>query len=173
MYVQLFLNKTGENIRTEERERETYRERERERQVSSPASESPNIMHSGKLLQAEFAQHLLIPVHFLVPRILESNKDICISFYLWVVSLPTLLFWAIYYAKLLILLSYMNACYHFSCVRLYRTLWTVVPCPPPGSSLFPWDSPGKDTGVGCHDLLQEIFLPQGSNLSLLHCRWIL
>ena len=32
----------------------------------------------------------------------------------------------------------------------------------------PWDSPGKNTGVGCHFLLQEIFLTQGSNLGLLH-----
>ena len=36
-----------------------------------------------------------------------------------------------------------------------------------------WDSPGKNTGVGCHSLLQGIFLTQGSNLHLLHCRQIL
>ena len=29
--------------------------------------------------------------------------------------------------------------------------------------LCPWDSPGKNTGVGCHSLLQEIFPTQGSN----------
>ena len=29
--------------------------------------------------------------------------------------------------------------------------------------LCPWDSPGRDTGVGCHFLLQGIFLTQGSN----------
>ena len=34
--------------------------------------------------------------------------------------------------------------------------------------LCPWDFPGKNTGVGCHFLLQEIFLTQGSNLCLLH-----
>ena len=39
--------------------------------------------------------------------------------------------------------------------------------------LCPWNSPGKNTGVGCHSLLQEIFLTQGSNPCLLHCRWIL
>ena len=33
--------------------------------------------------------------------------------------------------------------------------------------LRPWDSPGKNTGVGCHALLQGIFLTQGSNLHLL------
>ena len=31
----------------------------------------------------------------------------------------------------------------------------------------PWDSPGKNTGVGCHFLLQGIFLTQGSNPGLL------
>ena len=34
----------------------------------------------------------------------------------------------------------------------------------------PWDFPGKNTGVGCHFLLQKIFPNQGSNLGLLHCR---
>ena len=34
--------------------------------------------------------------------------------------------------------------------------------------LFPWDSPGKNTWVGCHALLQGIFLTQESNLNLLH-----
>ncbi|CAN0343983.1 unnamed protein product [Rangifer tarandus platyrhynchus] len=40
---------------------------------------------------------------------------------------------------------------------------------PPGS--HPWGSPGKNTGVGCHALLQGIFPTQGTNthlLSLLH-----
>ena len=39
-------------------------------------------------------------------------------------------------------------------------------CRPQGSC--PWDSPGKDTGVGCYGLLQKIFPTQGSNPSLLH-----
>ena len=33
--------------------------------------------------------------------------------------------------------------------------------------LRPWDSPGKNTGAGCHALRQGIFLTQGSNLHLL------
>ena len=36
--------------------------------------------------------------------------------------------------------------------------------------LCSWDSPGKDTGVDCHFLLQGIFPTQGSNPGLLHCR---
>ena len=46
-------------------------------------------------------------------------------------------------------------------------------CDPPARLLCPWDSPGKNTGVGCHSLLQEIFPTQGSNPGLLHCRRIL
>ena len=43
---------------------------------------------------------------------------------------------------------------------------------PPGSSAH-GDSPGKNTGVGCHALLQGIFPIQGLNPGLLHCRQIL
>ena len=38
----------------------------------------------------------------------------------------------------------------------------------PARLLCPWDSPGKNTGVGCHVLLQGIFPTQGLNLRLLH-----
>ena len=43
----------------------------------------------------------------------------------------------------------------------------------PARLLCPWDSPGKNTGVHCHFLLQGISLIQGLNLCLLHCRQIL
>ena len=43
----------------------------------------------------------------------------------------------------------------------------------PTRPLCPWDSPGKNTRVGSHSLLQGIFFTQGSNLGLLHCRQIL
>ena len=38
----------------------------------------------------------------------------------------------------------------------------------PTRLLCPWDSPGKNTGGGCHFLLQGIFLTQGSNPCLLY-----
>ena len=44
------------------------------------------------------------------------------------------------------------------------TLWDPMDCP--------WNSPGKNTEVGCHSLLQGIFPTQGLNLCLLcllHC----
>ena len=53
-------------------------------------------------------------------------------------------------------------------VQLFATTWTVA-----ARLLCPWDFPGKNTGVGCHFLLQGNFLTQGSNLSLLHCWQIL
>ena len=51
------------------------------------------------------------------------------------------------------------------------TLCKPMDCSPPGSC--PWDSPDKNTGVGCHFLLQGIFLNQVLNLGLLHFRQIL
>ena len=52
------------------------------------------------------------------------------------------------------------------------TLCKPVDCSPPGSSVY-GDSPGKNTGVGCHALLQGIFPTQVSNPGLPHGRWIL
>ena len=43
----------------------------------------------------------------------------------------------------------------------------------PSRLLCPWNSPGKNTGVGCHSLLQGIFPTQGLISGLLNCRTIL
>ena len=40
----------------------------------------------------------------------------------------------------------------------------------PTRLLRPWDFPGKNTGVGCHFLLQGIFPTQGLKPGLPHCR---
>ena len=56
----------------------------------------------------------------------------------------------------------------FSCIQFFETPWTVLLCP--------CDFPTKNTGVGCHFILQWIFPTQGLNpclLCLLHCREIL
>ena len=52
------------------------------------------------------------------------------------------------------------------------TLCNPLDCSLPGSSVR-GDSPGKNTGVGCHVLLQGIFPTQVPNPGLLHCKWIL
>ena len=72
------------------------------------------------------------------------------------------------------------------CLAVFQVLeiWCSVSCLVVSSSLRPHglyparllcarDFRGKNTGVGCHFLLQGIFLTQGSNPGLLHCRQIL
>ena len=60
-------------------------------------------------------------------------------------------------------------CWHNLSVKslqLCSTLCDPMDCSPPGSSV-PGDSPDKNTGMGCHALLQAFFLTQGSNPGLL------
>ena len=56
--------------------------------------------------------------------------------------------------------------------QLCPPLCDPMDCSPPRSFVH-GDSPGKNTGVGCHALLQRIFPTQGLNPGLLHCRRIL
>ena len=49
---------------------------------------------------------------------------------------------------------------------VFNSLW-------PHGLCGPWYSPGQNTGVGSHCLLQGIFPTQGSNPGLPHCRQIL
>ena len=55
-----------------------------------------------------------------------------------------------------------------SCLTLVTPLTVVCQ-----NALCPWGFPGKNTGVGCHFLLQGIFPTQESNLGLVNCRRIL
>ena len=57
---------------------------------------------------------------------------------------------------------------HFGCVWLCNPM----DCSPLGSSVH-GDSPGRNTGVGCHALLQGTFQTQVSSPGLPHCRQIL
>ena len=82
-------------------------------------------------------------------------------------------------------LSYSSVCLASSLIFLYMyvhakslqscpTLWPHGP--KPTRLLCPWDSPGKNTGVVCHALLQGIFPTQRSNPCLyVSCivRWVL
>ena len=57
-------------------------------------------------------------------------------------------------------------CVQATSLQLCTTVCTPVDYSPLGSSVH-GDSPGKNTGVGCHALLQGIFLTQGWHLHLL------
>ena len=56
-------------------------------------------------------------------------------------------------------------------IQLHLTLYDPVDCSLPGCSIH-GVSPGKNTEVGCHALLQGMFPTQGSNLGLPHYRQI-
>ena len=68
----------------------------------------------------------------------------------------------IFYTYFLVLLLLSS----FSRVRLYAT-----PEMAGHQATRPWDSPGKNTGVGCHVILQGIFPTQGLNpcVSYISC----
>ena len=67
-----------------------------------------------------------------------------------------------------LLIKYVLVSSRSSCL----TFCDPMDCSPPGSSVH-GNSPGKKTAVGCHALLQGIFLTQGLNPGLPHCRQIL
>ena len=69
------------------------------------------------------------------------------------------------------LLSILQCLYVVLVAQLYPTLQHHASLS--ARLLCPWVSPGNSTEVGCHFLLQSIFLTQRSNLGLLHCRQIL
>ena len=62
----------------------------------------------------------------------------------------------------------VTMCMRAESLQLCLTLWLCGLWP----TRLLWDSPGKNTRVGYHSLLQGIFPTQGLNLCLLHCRWI-
>ena len=70
------------------------------------------------------------------------------------------------------ILSHKSICVGFSVAQSCLTLLCPYGLQPP-RLLCPWDSPGRNTGVGGHSLLQGIFLTHGLNPSLLRCRYIL
>ena len=69
-------------------------------------------------------------------------------------------FWLLF---VLCLFAYVMHVYMFSHVRFFVT---PMDCKP-ARLICPCESPGKNTGVHCHFLLQGIFLAQGSNPCLL------
>ena len=73
----------------------------------------------------------------------------------------------------ILVIQWSYLCYALCLVaQSWQILCNPMDCNPPGSSIQ-GDSPGKNTGVGYHVLLQGTFPIQGLNLSLLCCRYIL
>ena len=80
-------------------------------------------------------------------------------------------FWPLY-SKLSPLLCNVSHAVLCLVAQSCLTLCNPMDCHLPGSSVH-GDSPGSNTGVNTHALLQGIFPTRGSNPHLLHCRWIL
>ena len=59
-----------------------------------------------------------------------------------------------------------------SVAQLCLTIYDPMDYSPPGCSIY-GTLQATPSGVGCHFLLQGIFLIQGSNPGVLHCRWTL
>ena len=76
--------------------------------------------------------------------------------------------WVIYLTKLRFPpLSFLCCCCYCLVAKLCPTLLRPHGLQPT-SLLCPWDFPGEHSGVGCHFLLQGVFLTQGLKLHLLH-----
>ena len=73
------------------------------------------------------------------------------------------------YMKLMTILSTQH-CFHINAVvaakshQLCLTLWDPTNWQP-SRLLYPWDSPGKNTGVGCHFLLHRMKVKSESELA--------
>ena len=100
--------------------------------------------------------------------------------------------WNVPWSSILHMIMYMIQCYslksfhpHFSPLspKVYSIQLCLLCCPACRlisptflNSIYmvcPWNSPGKNTEVGGHSLLQGIFPTQGFNLGCLHCRQII
>ena len=86
---------------------------------------------------------------------------------LWHYFLMNILCWPfLNFLPFIIFLKYNQCCV---CVSVLSHVWlSVTPWTVAARLLCPWDSPSNNTRVGCHFLLQGIFLTQGSKLHLLH-----
>ena len=69
--------------------------------------------------------------------------------------------------------SLENFKYYFASVWDECNCAAVWTTPTTWDSLCPWGSPGKNTAVGSHRLLEGVFLIQGPKPALPHCRRIL
>ena len=99
-----------------------------------------------------------------------ASRDSCFSSKMfW--SKDTLFLHTLHWPELVIW-----SCRHAKFLQLSLTFWDSMDCIQPARLLYPWASPGKNTGVGHHALFQRIFSTQGLNLHLfclLHWQTIL
>ena len=136
----------------------------------------PHSLPSEPLSQSRQISQMLPRLHLAFPDCLPdlstlSSISICTG---WVFNAQWLFLWHSKHCKFLPqLLPHCCGCLISSLgSRLLSPVWLLLsPGLQPTRLLCPWTFSGKNTGAGCHCLLQGIFLAQGSNpcpLQLLH-----
>ena len=101
---------------------------------------------------------------------------VCVVFFLWIISLLLLRMSDIYSFQNIFWFKKKNNFFFFTVLMKVSVSHLVESNslqPPelgPARLLYPWNSLDKNTGVGSYSFLQGIFLIQGSNLGLPHCR---
>ena len=123
-------------------------------------------------LSIELSKNSGVDCHFLLQRIfLTQGTEPGSLHWRWI------LYWLSHQRRLYIYCSIhicVCVCVYTLCfvTQMCPTLCNPMDCSLPGPS-DRGDSPGKNTGVGYHALLQRIFPTQGSNPGLLHFKQIL
>ena len=102
--------------------------------------------------------------------VLLKKQIVLLHFFLFLLShlSPPLFMWVLCHSiffTIFFTLSLKRVLSHVQLLQFHE--------PQPTRLLCPWDSPGKNTGVGCHFLLQGNFLTQELNSGLPHCRQML
>ena len=96
----------------------------------------------------------------------KSKIDHLYEGFFWVLSSISLIYMSV-------LMPHCCVCMCVLATQSCLTFCDLMDGMEPTRLLYPWDSSGKDTGLGCHSLLQGIFPTQGSNPDLPHCTPIL
>ena len=122
------------------------------------------ILGSSKITAGGDCSHE-IKIHLLLGRKIMTNLDSILK------SRDITLSTKVHLVKAVVFPVVMCGCEKWSEVKSLSRVWLFAT---PGTvayqAPYPWDFPGKSTGVGCHFLLQGIFPTQESNPGLRHCR---
>ena len=134
----------------------------------------PLLHHSRSKDLREIFQYLANQYPFLIPKrplIFSTRFALCVALLEWHIQVPRA-----HYLRQMFQISPRALTWCSMCVCLVAqsclTLCDTMDYGPPGSSVH-GDSPGKNTTVGCHALLQGIFPTQAQNPAILHYKWIL
>ena len=129
-------------------------------------------MHCGDLHGEKFQKEsaILMYIHTYIPTYIHTYVRTCVHTYVHTYVYLQLIHFAV--QKNLTQHCKATMCCAVLSHSVVSDSLQPMACSPSGSSVY-GDSPGKNTAVGCHALLQRILPTQGLNPGLLHCRQIL